>query len=98
VTKGFEESNNSFIRLYVAEDNDINITGSGHLNASIYAPQAVLNFTGSLMLDGSVFVKELNGSGAIIVRYDSNVDGGISCDDQDDDGDENNGVYDVEEE
>lgn len=60
------------MRVYVA-GTKVDATGSGELAANIYAPNAIVNFSGGSAIRGAVHAKKVEASGELDINYDEAI-------------------------
>ncbi|WP_343073445.1 DUF7305 domain-containing protein [Pyxidicoccus fallax] len=70
----------SRVRVYVARSSVLALSAGSTLAGNLYAPGAQLNLSGNADVFGSMFVRRLEGSGALSLHYDADVlDAGSAC-------------------
>ena len=68
------------VRIYVAGNSNVVLTGAGAFVGNIYAPRALVILTGFSDVYGSIFAGSFEAPGAVFIHYDSAIlDAGNEC-------------------
>jgi len=79
-----QETASRAIRVYIGGSDDIalDVTGNTRFKGAVYAPTADILYQGNLIIEGSLFARNVIGRGHLLVRYDAGLVGG-GCDPDD---------------